>query len=303
VWRSFRRYKAFIISLFILFIPIFFLYTQKKIPAVQITVSSVVLDVFQVAQKGILSFTEKINDFYYRYWSSVNSYDELIYLRNRVKSIHHLKIALTEAQNENERLRELIQFSESIEGPRILAAGVIGRTGTPLSRTIQINKGSKNGIQRGDGVINAAGAIGQVLATGNYSSKVLLMTDASSAIDVIVERSRAHGIVRGVSNTHHYALKVKDFDRLHDVEVNDIIVTSGVGAKFPTGIPVGIVTAVRFNKEGLYVEADIKPYTQFDHIEEVLVLTQGEQNKPWRRKEMTTFLMEQSLNVGFAQGK
>ncbi len=272
-------------------------------PSAKATMTGIILDISQVLQNRLIGLTDNLSDFYYRYMASVNSYEETIQLRGKVKGIQALHIALTESELENQRLRRLLQFSESIEGPRIIGAGVIGRTGSPLSRTIQINKGSLDAIHRGDVVISDSGALGQILATGKYASEVLLMTDSASAIDVIVERSRAHGIVRGMSDAKKYALRVRDFDRLHDVKVGDIIVTSGVGAKFPMGIPVGQVIAVRFNNEGLYTEADIKPYTEFDRIEEVLILSKSNSNKPWHRKEMVMQLLQQSISDEMKQEK
>ena len=295
MWKFLARFKALIILIIFLLIPIIFFYVQRRMPSLQNTMTGVALDASRFAQKGLIDITGKFNDFYYRYLDSIHSYDEIIELRNKVREIQLFQVALTESELENQRLRRLLAFSNTIEGPRMIGAEVIGRTGTPLSRTIQIDKGSTAGIQRGDAVISTSGAVGQVLANGKYTSEVLLMTDSASAIDVVVERSRAHGIVRGMSNSKQYALRVKDFDRLHDIKIGDIIVTSGVGAQFPMGIPVGQVYAVRFHQEGLYIEADIKPYTEFDRLEEVLILTNTNSNKPWHRKEMVMHLIQQSI--------
>lgn len=294
MFKLLQRYRVVLLIMGFFLLPVFFFYIQKKVPTAKTSSTALFLDGFFFLQKPLLSIGESINDLYYRYWSSVNSYDELILLRKKVNGIKNLQIALTESESENQRLRALLNFTDTIEGPRLVAATITARTGTPLARTFQIDKGSKDGLNRGDAVISSQGALGQILALGRYSSKVLLITDPSSAIDVIVERSRAHGIMRGINNSHGYSLKVKDFDRLHDVEVGDIIVTSGMGAKFPTGIPIGEVLKIKFNQEGLYVEADIKPYTAFDRIEEVLVLTQSDLNKPWRRKEMLQHWMQES---------
>ena len=79
--------------------------------------------------------------------------------------------------------------------------------------------------------------------------------------------------------------------------------TSGVGARFPMGIPVGKVIAVRFNNEGLYTEADIKPYAEFDRIEEVLILGKSLSNKPWHRKAMVMQHLQQSISDEAKQEK
>jgi rod shape-determining protein MreC len=295
VLRFLRRFKMLIIVAGFLFVPVILLYVQRRAPAARQAMSGVVIDSTRGLQKGLLWISGGVSGFWMRYMSSVDSYDELLRLRGKTKELRTLKVALAEAEIENQRLRELVNFASIIEGPRMVGAQVIGRTGAPLSRTFQIDKGSKDGIARGDAVVSAAGVLGQVLLVGRRASEVLLVTDASSAIDVVVQRSRARGMLRGVSDTGRYALRISDFDRLHDVNEGDVVVTSGVGAKFPVGTPVGEVSAVRYHREGLYVEADIKPFTHFDRVEEVLVLTKGDKNKPWRRKEMAMELLEQSV--------
>ena len=68
---------------------------------------------------------------------------------------------------------------------------------------------------------------------------------------------------------------MNDFDRLHEVQKGDIIVTSGMGAQFPAGVPVGEVISIKQRQDSLYVEAEIMPYTQFDSLEDVVILADG----------------------------
>jgi rod shape-determining protein MreC len=150
-----------------------------------------------------------------------------------------MQARVEELSIENEHLRALANATSTIDGPRPLGARVIGRTGQPLTRLLTIDRGANHGVARGDGVIAEDGIVGVVLAVGRYSSDVLVMTDPTSAIDVVVQHSRARGIIRGRGDDDKYAGVVEDFDRLRDVKPGDAVVTSGIGARFPVGMMVG----------------------------------------------------------------
>ena len=277
-------------------IPVGLLYVQKRLPDFRPSAGAVVLDGIQFVQNGTLWLSSGVTGYLSHYEALFENHDEIVRLRKKTEKLRSLEIALTEIELENERLRQLIEFSSTFEGPRLIGAMVIGRAGSPFSKTIQIDKGIKDGVRRGDAVVSSRGAVGQVILAGRYASEVLLLTDVTSAVDVVVQRSRARGMMRGMSRSDRYMAKVNDFDRLHDVEEGDVVVTSGIGASFPEGVPIGEITAIRYQRDGLYIEADIKPFTSFDRMEDVLVLTGGSPERPWRRKNMLMELMETSLS-------
>ena len=178
--------------------------------------------------------------------------------------------ATEELRQENERLRRLFGFVE--EAPqRTLAARVIAEDASSWFRTIEIDRGSEEGVVEGLPVVNAAGLIGRVVRSTAHSARVLLITDASSAVAVLVQDQRIRGVCRGLGG----ALAL-DFALVQDeIQVGDGVVTSGLGGVFPKGLVVGYVRSVQREQFGLFQTVEVEPAVDFAHLEEVLVLLRG----------------------------
>ena len=175
--------------------------------------------------------------------------------------------ALTELRQENARLQQLLGFVEETSLPT-LAARVIGEDASGWFRTIEIDRGSVDGIRDGLPVVNAAGLVGRVVRTTPHTARVLLITDASSAVAVLVQDQRIRGICRGQGGT-----LILDFALLQDdIQVGDGVITSGLGGVFPKGLVIGYVQAVQREQFGLFQTIEIDPAVDFAHLEEVLVL-------------------------------
>lgn len=290
-----NRFKTLLLVAGFLLLPVALLYVQRRIPAVREVTTGFVVDSSRIFQEAIVSWFGDLSDYSNRYFNALDSYDELQKLQRNVRQMRSLKVALFESEAENKRLKRLLHFSLSFEGPAIVGARIIGRTGSPLSRTIQIDRGRYDGVKRGDGVVSTEGVVGQVIAAGLHASEVLLATDSTSAIDVVIQRSRALGILRGSSTEQRYWMRVNDFDRLHEVQIGDLVVTSGLGSRFPVGTPVGRVSGTRVSSSGLYMEAEIKPDAELGRMEEVLILTEGASKKAWRYLSRATILLEQCV--------
>jgi len=173
-----------------------------------------------------------------------------------------------EIELSNIRLRNLFDFRQNLAG-QVVAAEVIGVDPSPWHRTIVINKGKSDGIKKGLPVVIPEGVVGQVIDAGNHYSKVLLVIDQNSAVDALVQRNRARGIVKGVSS---YKCILKYVVRRHDIDVGDIIITSGLDGVFPKGLSIGYIEKISQSSSGLFHEVEITPYADFEKIEEVLVL-------------------------------
>jgi len=173
-----------------------------------------------------------------------------------------------EIELSNIRLRNLLEFRQTVSSPTV-AAEVIGADPSPWYRTIIINKGKSDGIRKGLPVVIPEGIVGQVIDTGSNYSKVLLIIDQNSAVDAIVQKNRARGIVKGVSSDKCI---LKYVVRRHDIEPGDNIVTSGFDGVFPGGLYIGYVEKISQGGAGLFHEVEITPYADFEKIEEVLVL-------------------------------
>lgn len=175
---------------------------------------------------------------------------------------------LEEARQENERLRELVDFAEQRRFAR-LGAKVIRRPVSMWEGVIVIDRGSEDGVEPGMPVIAAQGLVGQVAEVSAHSSAVRLITDQQSGVAAIVQSSRAPGIVRGsVDGT----LWLDFVDRATKPVEGDVVITSGIGGVYPSGIVIGDVVSVEDRHGELYPRIKVASRVPIGTIEEVLVL-------------------------------
>jgi len=168
---------------------------------------------------------------------------------------------------QNKRLRDLLNFVDELDRAA-LPAQVIGEDASNWARTIVIDKGSQDGLSSGLPVVAAQGVVGRIIKIAPNSSRVLLITDASSAIAALIQRTRTRGVVRGRGDdlSIEYAL------RTADIQVGDLLVTSGMGGVFPKGLPLGTIDAVKKDQFGLFQQVNATPTIDFSHLEEVMVI-------------------------------
>jgi len=174
----------------------------------------------------------------------------------------------TELTLENERLGELLQFKQKTK-MNLLPVRVIGRDLLTDYETITIDSGEKQGVRKGMGALTISGVVGYIVDVEPTTSRILLITDRYAVVDGVVQRSRARGIVQGHSKDNCTLTFLKRSD---DVEVNDVIVTSGIDNYFPKGFPIGVVTNVIKDKYGLGQEVSIEPVVHHTNLEEVFVV-------------------------------
>ncbi len=274
-----QRHKGLVVVGVLLVLPLVLLYAQTRRGGAHGPVVGVVVDIAGAVERAVIWATGGVADGIEHYVTSVGAWEELTRLRRERVARTALEDRIAELSIENESLRALANASAAVDGPRPLGARVIGRRGQPLTRLLVVDKGSRHGIRRGDGVIGADGVVGVVLTVARASSEVLLLSDASSALDIVVQRSRARGILRGSGDDDRYAAVVEDFDRLRDVRPADVIVTSGFGARFPPGTRVGTIAEVK-DRDDLNVEAVILPAVNLARVEHVAILVGREAPLP-----------------------
>ena len=188
-------------------------------------------------------------------------------LREQARQLRRELDRLAEVDLENERLRKLLDFRETLTGD-VLTARIIGRDATGLARTLTIGRGEADGIVRGAAVLAPEGIVGQVFLASAHAARVLLVSDHNSGVDALVQRTRARGIVQG---TVDGGCVLKYVKRTEDVQVGDELVTSGLDGIFPKGLPVGRVVTIDKRGQGLFQSAEVAPRVDFDQLEEVLV--------------------------------
>jgi rod shape-determining protein MreC len=172
-------------------------------------------------------------------------------------------------ETENARLRGLLKSTEKISNG-LLIAELITVDMSPFRQAILINKGSNDGIQIGEALIDSEGVIGQIIRDRIMSSEALLITDADHALPVELLRNRLRSIAVGTGEIDR--LSMPFLPRNADIIVGDVLVTSGLGGTFPPGYPVGIITRVESKPGQPFLEINAKPIAMLNRIREVLVV-------------------------------
>lgn len=149
------------------------------------------------------------------------------------------KLALLTEQNL--RLRELLNSSALFE-EQVLAAELLGVDPNPQIHKMVIDKGSQHGVYLGQPVLDARGVVGQVVEVMPFSARVLLMTDATHSLPVQVTRNGLRAIASGTGNPD--IIELRYITDVADIKEGDLLITSGMGQRFPAGYPVAVVTNV-----------------------------------------------------------
>ena len=195
---------------------------------------------------------------------------------NRMLREQNLRLSLElvkirEERLENIRLRDLLGFKSKLKYPYV-AAEVIGRDPGRHPNSILINVGRKDGVMDRMAVVTSDGLVGKVLAVHSGSAVVQLLTDRNCRVSGVVQRDdRGHGIVRyedGKFYLHGFPLRT-------DIQIGDVVISSGMGGIFPADLPIGTVRELGPDQMGLFQEVILKGCVNFDSIEEVFVLTNG----------------------------
>ena len=192
-------------------------------------------------------------------------------LRGRTMELEVERNRLLEAEATNRRLRELLEFRSQLPSGSVTAA-VIGNSASTWFHSCILDKGSADGVLKGMAVVSPMGVIGQVVAVTSRSSKVLLVTDPHSGVDVIDQRSRARGIVSGSLDS---GPMMKYAKRSEDIQEGDRLITSGLDGIFPKGLLVGTVAKVRKKSFGLFQYVEVALAVDSSRLEEVLVVFAG----------------------------
>lgn len=181
---------------------------------------------------------------------------ELTSLRTQQLLINARLQKLAALEAENERLRQMLD-SSFLAGERVLVAEIMSVDMAPYSRKLVINKGSRHGVFEGQPVLDAKGVIGQVVHVGPVTSQVMLISDPNHAIPVAVARNglRATAFGTGASDM----LDVPHFPTHADIRKGDLLVSSGLGGRFPRGYPVAVITQIHIDPGQAFARVVARP--------------------------------------------
>lgn len=200
-------------------------------------------------------------------WKSVRSENNV--LRQEAERLRLQVLQSEETRQENARLRRLLELREQLP-LAVLAGEVVGREEDGWVRALTVNRGRSSGVTRQIPVIVPEGLVGRVLQVRAGASVIQLINDPASTVGGVIQRTRTPGLVEGHTEG---SVRLKFMARGAQVEVGDLVVTSGVGNLFPKGLPIGRVVAIQDKGSALFHFAVLTPAVDFARVEEVLLLT------------------------------
>lgn len=237
-------------------------------------VQSAVTQLTSPAQVGATGLTENVT-------GAVGTLLEMRTMRQRNAELEQVNSALLsenfglrEVERENQLLREMLDFAQTRPGLELrgaqIVARVIGWESNNFLEYIMLDLGSTHGLQLGMPVVTDQGLVGRISETTATTSKVLLIGDPSSAVNAILQSSRLHGVIRGSPGG---TLIMDYLPQGETFSVGEVVLTSGLGGRFPKGIPVGQIVEIRQQDFEVFQQAVVQPTVDFPRMELVMVVT------------------------------
>jgi len=194
---------------------------------------------------------------------------ENLALANQVRLLERRVQKLASTVAENKRLKELMNSSEIVDD-RVIVAEIIGVDPDPYRHEVIINKGRNDGLYEGQAVLDAEGLMGQVIEVGPMTSRALLTSDSTHGLPVHANRNgvRAIAVGSGVLDK----LRLIHVPDTADLEVGDLLVSSGLGGRFPKGYPVGVVSKVSHDPGQPFAIVEARPTAHLDRSRYVLLV-------------------------------
>jgi rod shape-determining protein MreC len=264
----FRRYSLFIFIVLLLLCALVLMSLRAKQRKGVDFFDALLLEICSPLQKASTFFTKAVQGTFHHYVFLVNLEEENRGLKRKIAELREENHQIKEMKLANERLRQLLQFREK-NSASMIGAEVIGQDPSSWFKSVTIDKGERDGVKKGMAVVSPAGVIGQILKTAPHYATVLLITDYNSAIDAIVQRTRAKAIVEGKGENR---CQMKYLLRAEEAAVGDVVVTSGLGGNFPKGLMVGEINKVDKKGHGVFQSAELIPSVDLTQLEEVFVI-------------------------------
>ncbi len=193
-------------------------------------------------------------------------------LERRLLELSNASQQFLNLQQENAQLRELLGSQARLQD-EVLIAELVGVVPTVNTHQIIIDKGFNDGVVIGQAVIDSSGLFGQIVEVDRYSSRVLLIADASHAVPVQINRNGVRSIAAGTGQLDR--LELENVPTSADIVQGDLVETSGLGGRFPQGYPVGYVESVVVEPTADYAQVSVRPAALLDRSRHVLVVLES----------------------------
>jgi rod shape-determining protein MreC len=226
------------------------------------------LDIAAPVQKAITRPVHSVAETWQRYVALVDVESENERLREQVAKLEQENLQFREALVVSGQLQRIAQMRRDFEVP-LLPAQVVGQDASTWSQALLLDRGRTSQVRAGMPVIVDQGLVGLMSATTLHAGRAMLVLDRRSAVDAMIQRSRARGLVRGLGGDE---LEFSFMVRGDDVQVGDDVISSGVGGVYPKGIRVGTVVSVKADRDLLLHTARVKPAVDFGRLEQVFVV-------------------------------
>jgi len=190
---------------------------------------------------------------------------ENIILKSKIQQIYKL-------ESENKRLRALLDSKPEHQN-ELTFAEIVSINNDVNKHRIMINKGSRENVYSGNVVSDSKGIVGQIIHDHIFGSEVLLITDPEHAIPIEISRNGLRSIALGVGNYDHIVLNYLPISA--DIKKGDVLITSGLGGKYPEGYPVATVESIASLSGEPFLKIEAKPFAELRNINEVWVIKQS----------------------------
>lgn len=265
-----KKNQLMLVSLALALLSLHLALTDKRTGARGSLANEVLSIAFSPLQRLILGTHDAVTGVWSDYIYLVQAREENTALKRALSVMNEENNRLIEAVNLNSRLKEVLEYKNSA-GFETIAASVTGYHTDRWTRTINIDKGAKDGISKDLAVITPLGVLGMVIDVNGHTSRVLLDTDTRSNIDVIIQRTRVRGVAEG-SGGNTLVLKYIQQEQADDVRIGDVVLTSGLTGIFPKGLVIGEVSRIEQSPDSFFKYIEVRPAADIDNVEEVLVV-------------------------------
>jgi rod shape-determining protein MreC len=227
-----------------------------------------VLDAAVPVQKAVALPVDLVRGGWSRYVALVGAHEQNDSLRGELARLLEENARLREALEASGHLEDIADMRRALE-VQLLPVELVGSDLSPWFRSVLLDHGRSDGVRSGMPVIAKGGLVGLVTATSRTAAKTMLLLDRQAAVDGTVQRSRTRGIVRGRGGDD---LAFEFEAREADVQLGDLVITSGLDGVYPKELLVGIVTALPEAGSQLLQTATLRPAVDFGRLERAFVM-------------------------------
>ena len=226
-----------------------------------------ILDAVAPISKSFQWTVQGVKGIYEEYLALRKTREANVQLRQEITRLQTQLTEYHEAYLENQRLRRLLDFKNTVKAEAI-PAQVVVHDPSGWFQTLIVDKGALDGVGADMPVVNDEGVVGRVMDVSEHYARVVLITDPASAIDGMIERNRMRGVLAGKDAS---SCLLKYVRGNFDVQIGDLIITSGKDGIFPKGLRLGRVKGVRKDPVALFQIIEVEPAVRLGALEEVLI--------------------------------